>query len=225
MIVSNFNDLTFFKEMTNVVKYAEGFLEGASAGKPVLLSKMGKSLKIVLEEYIDAHARVDPQSLHHVYEWYQTGSPAARLFDIDYVVSGNGLSFGYTFSQSRSVSSGSSEPFYNKASIMEDGVPITIVPRNAKVLAFENNGETIFTKGPVTVENPGGSQVQGSFRDVFDSFFNQYFSQSYLLDSGFTRHVGNPVDFKTNLSRAKTGGKSVGKQIGYNWIVKAGDKL
>lgn len=225
MIRAGFDDAKFFAEMSNVVKYAEGYLEGAELGKPQMLLKVGRTMKEILEEFIDTSARIDPATLHHVYEWYQSGSPSARLFDIDYSVTKGGLSFGYTFSQSRSLANGSNVPFYNKASIMESGIPVTIKPVYAKALAFEDNGETVFTKGPVTIDSPGGPDVQGSFAEIFNDFFSKYLTQSYLVDSGFTRHLSNPVDFKNNLARGKSGGKSVGKQIGYNWIVKAGDKL
>lgn len=225
MITSSFNDSTFFNEMSNVVKYAEGFLEGAKAGKPVMLSKMGLVIKNLLEEYIDTNARVDPETLHHVYEWYRTGSPEARLFDISYVATSGGLTISSTFSQSRSLANGSTVPFYDKANIMENGIPVTIRPKKSNVLVFDDNGNTIFTRGPVNVENPGGDAVQGSFENVVDSFFNRYFAQSYLASSGFTAHLKTPTDFKSNFARAKTGGKSLGKQIGYNWIVKAGGKL
>lgn len=225
MITSKFNDNTFFKEMNNVIKYAEGYLEGVQLGKPGMLSKMGLTIKTIMEEYIDTNARVDPASLHHVYEWYRTGSPEARLFDISYTVYAGGLTLKSTFSQSRSLANGATTPFYDKATIMEKGVPITIKPKRANVLVFDDNGETIFTKGPVTVDNPGGEAVEGSFQDIVDSFFSRYFAQSYLANSGFSAHLKNPVDFKENFARSKSGGKSLGKQIGYNWIVKAGDKL
>ncbi len=225
MITTKFNDATFFKEMSNVVKYAEGFLEGAQAGKPQLLQKMGRTIKEVVKEFIDSQARVDPQRLHHVYEWYQSGQPTARLFDIDYAVTGAGLTFSSTFSQSKSLARGSDVPFYDKAYIMENGIPVTIKPRTAKALAFTDAGEQVFVKGEIEIQNPGGSEVAGSFQEVMDIFFSKYLTQSYLVASGFTYHLENATDFKKNLSRAKSGGKSAGRQIGYNWIVKAGDKL
>jgi len=74
--------------------------------------------------------------LHHVYEWYQTGSPAARLFDINYISNQIGLSFNSTFRQSVSIKSGSKVPFYNKAQIIENGIPVTIRPVSSEVLSF-----------------------------------------------------------------------------------------
>ncbi len=225
MITAEFEDSKFFLEMTNIVRYAEGFLEGVQAGKTTMLTKAGLSIKNLAEEYVDAMARVDPQALHHVYEWYQTGSPNARLFNIDYSVINGGLTFNATFSQSRSVANGATTPFYDKAYIMENGIPISIKPKSSEVLVFEDNGETIFTRSEVNISNPGGDNVQGSLEETLKTFFSTYLTQSYLSSSGFSSHLERPIDFKVNFSKAKTGGKSAGKQIGYNWIVKAGDKL
>jgi hypothetical protein len=225
MISVDFEDAQFFIEMANFVKYSEGYLEGIHLGKSKMLQQFGANTKEIALEYIDTMARVDPLSLHHVYEWYQTGSPEARLFDIDYRVTNGGLSFDSTFSQSKSFSRGSQTPFYDKASIMENGIPVTIRPKRSQVLAFEDNGETIFTKGPVEITNPGGSAVQGSFSETLKTFFGTYFTQAFLTSSGFTRYLETPMDYKTNLPKSKTGGASAGKQIGYNWIVKAGGKI
>lgn len=225
MIKVDFEDAKFFIEMNNFIQYSEGYLEGIHLGKPKMLQQFGANTKEIAQEYIDSMARIDPQSLHHVYEWYQTGSPEARLFDLQYKVTAGGLSFNSTFSQSRSIANGSNTPFYNKAEIMENGIPITIVPKSAKALMFDDNGEVVFTKGPVNIQKPGGPAVQGSFEHTLSTFFTTYFTQSFLNESGFTRHLQTPIDYKTNLPKSKAGGKSVGKQIGYNWIVKAGGKL
>lgn len=91
-------------------------------------------------------ARSNPQSLHHVYEWSKTGSRDARLFDVQYRITNLGLSIDSNFRQSTSVQSGSYEPFYNKAKIMEDGVPVVIRPKGNKPLVFENNGTLVYTK-------------------------------------------------------------------------------
>lgn len=225
MINTKFDDAKFFLEMNNIVKYAEGYLEGVQLGKAEMLQKLGKNIKTILEEFIDTNARIDPRSLHHVYEWYQVGSPAARLFDIDCAVTNGGLTFSSTFSQSRSIANGATTPFYDKAKIMEQGIPITLIPKKAKALRFEDNGEEIFTKGPVQITNPGGQDVQGSFNDIMNIFFERYLRQSYLVASGFSKHLETPADFKLNISKAKSGGRSAGRQVGYNWIVKAGDKI
>jgi hypothetical protein len=124
--------------------------------------------------------------------------------------------------QSLSVKEGSTVPFYDKARIMESGVPIVIRPRKAQALAFEDDGETVFVKSEVTVENPGGSQVQGGFERAFDSFFNRFFSQAFLRVSGVAQYLENPALYKANLAKGKRGGRPVGIETGYRWIANAG---
>lgn len=212
----------FMKDMNNILQYSFGFLDGVEQGKAKMFDSLGEQIKDLVGDYIDSSAMTNPSSLHHVYEWYQTGSAAARLFDIDYVVRDNGISFNGTLSQSKSVKEGSSIPFYNKASIMESGASVTIRPRLAKTLAFEVDGETVFSKKPITVSNPGGNQVQGSFHDTFKEFFVSYLSQALIDVSGLMQNASNPIDFKINLNSGKSGGRSVGVRVGAKWISKGG---
>lgn len=157
-----------------------------------------------------------------MYEWNQTGSPAGRLFNIDYTVSNLGLSVSSTFSQSRSVKQGSNVPFYNKAMIMEKGIPVTITPKKNGTLVFEDNGQTVFTKSPVTVDKPGGAEATGSYERVFDTFFNNYFTQSFIQASGIMDYLENPQVYKDNLSKGKALGRYHGISVGYRWIANAG---
>jgi len=216
------NDKMFKKEMKNIIDYSIGFLEGAQVGKTQFLNNMGVMTKELLEQYIDSNARVNPKALHHIYEWYKVGSPDARLYNINYTISNLGLSFVSTMKQSTSVKDGSSVPFYNKAKIMEEGTPVTIKPNKASVLVFEDGGDTIFTKGKVVVANPGGTQVEGSFQNIVDSFFNRYFTQAFLKTSGVQAYLSNPVVYSRNLKTGKSYGKSKGMQVGYRWIANAG---
>lgn len=222
MITVKLNQTKFISDMNNIVQYSIGFLDGVKKGKRVFLGNLGAGVKKILEEFIDANARSNPAMLHHVYEWSKTGSPQARLFDINYTVSNFGLSFYSSFKQSNSIKEGSTVPFYNKAKIMEDGIPVTITPKRASVLVFEENGETIFTKGPVEVLNPGGDQVQGGFERTVNMFFTRYFTQAFLKISGVDRYLSNPEIYKRNISKGKVGGKSVGVSTGYAWIANAG---
>lgn len=209
----------FNKDMKSILGYANGFLEGAQRAKPALLKLLGDRISEMLKEFVDSNARVNPESLHHIYEWYQTGNPNARLFEIKYVVSGGGLSMSSTFSQSRSIKSGSKVPFYNKAFVMENGIPVTIVPRTK--LVFEADGETVFTPNPVTVENPGGN-TEGEYQRVFDLFFNVYLKQSFLNEVGILSKLKQEKDFKSKFPSAKRGGRALGLTTGYNWMLKAG---
>jgi hypothetical protein len=221
----DFDDSIFFKELNNITKYAEGFLDGVNVGKTKFLDNLGKSVVESLKDFIDLNARVDPEALHHVYEWYEVGQETGRLYDINYSLSGGGISVNSSFRQSQSVANGSNMPFYDKARIMENGIPVTIRPKYSQVLAFEENGEKVFTKKEVNIDRPGGASVQGSFEKVFDQFFTVYFSQAFLSASGLRKYLENPIDFKLKLNAGKTGGRSVGKQTGYNWIIKAGGMI
>jgi len=217
-----FNSAQFKKDMSNIVDYSVGFLEGIKRGKTIFLKTVGLETVELMKEFIDSNARVNPDMLHHVYEWNQTGSPSARLYDISYTTSNLGLSFRSSFRQSTSIKNGSRTPFYDKARIMEEGIPVTIRPRVAQALAFEDNGETVFTKNEVRVDNPGGTEVQGGFEKVFDMFFNRYFSQAFLRVSGIARYLENPIVYKKDMAAGKRIGKSKGLSTGYRWIANAG---
>jgi hypothetical protein len=212
----------FIKDMNNIVEYSLGFLDGVNKGKSKFLSSVGVNSIDLLKSYVDANARVNPEMLQHVYEWGRTGSPSARLFDIDYTVSNLGLSLMATFRQSSSIKPGSNVPFYNKAYIMENGIPVTIAPKKSKVLVFEDGGETVFTKSPVNVSNPGGVMAENGFEKTFNSFFTRYFTQSFLRASGIADYLENPTVFSRGLPAGKKFGKNQGIQTGYRWIANAG---
>jgi hypothetical protein len=217
-----FNSNQFKKEMNNIVQYSVGFLEGVHKGKTAFLKVVGLETVELMKEFIDSNARVNPDMLHHIYEWNQTGSPSARLYDISYTTSNLGLSFRSSFSQSTSIKNGSRTPFYDKARIMEEGIPVKIRPRVAQALVFEENGETVFTKKEVRVDNPGGTEVEGGFEKVFDMFFNKYFSQAFLRVSGVAKYLENPVVYKKDIAAGKKMGKTKGLSTGYRWIANAG---
>ena len=215
------NTASFNKEMNNIVQYAFGFLDGVQKGKKVFLQNLGMGTIQAMAQYVDVSARGNPAALHHVYEWSQTGSPSARLFDINYTVSNLGLSINSTFRQSRTVRQDSHTPFYNKAKIMEEGIPVTIKPKRSSVLVFTEEGETVFTKSPIVVRNPGGDRVQGSFERTMDEFILRYFKQSFLRASGIYDYINKPTVFKKNIKAGSKVGKSKGVETGFKWIANA----
>jgi len=217
-----FNSKQFKIDLTNIVEYSVGFLDGIHAGKKVFLNNLGKESVEVIKQFIDSNAKADPAMLAHVYEWYQVGSPDARLYDINYTVSNLGLSFLSTFKQSSTIKDGSREPFYNKARIMEEGIPVVIRPKVATTLVFEQDGETIFTKNAVKVDNPGGVEAQGGFQKMMDIIFSKYFSQALLRTTGLDLYLNNPRVYKTNMAAGKRSGRSAGYPTGFKWIANAG---
>lgn len=219
MIVS-LDSSSLEQKLLNIVKYSVGFIDGVEKGKKVFLRNLGKSVIEALAMYIDANARLNSTAMHHVYEWYQAGSPDARLFDLNYTISNLGLSVKSSFRQSNTVSHDSNKPFYDKAKIMELGVPVIIKPKK-KVLVFEEGGQTIFVKRPITVNNPGGTEVRGSYERVFDSFFTNYFTQAFLKSSGLFDYIKKPVLYKKNIAAGAKQGRALGLQVGYTWIANA----
>jgi len=220
MIVST-NTKSFAKQINNIVDYSFGFLDGAQKGKSVFLNNLGHGVLTALYDYIDASARSNPKALHHVYEWMQTGSPEARLYNLNYTVSNLGLSFKSKFTQSQSFSRNSNTPFYDKARIMEQGIPVKIAPVKSDVLVFEANGETVFTRKEVTVENPGGTEVVGSFERAVDEFMLGYFKQSFIRASGLYDYISKPVLYKANFAAGSRMGRAKGVDTGFKWIANA----
>lgn len=219
-----FNDKQFMKDLNNIVEYSYGFLEGMQLGKKELYANLAPEIVELASQYVDSNARITPELLHHVYEWHKTGSPKARLFDIDYTISNLGLTFNSKLKQSTSIKDGSTAPFYDKAKVMENGIGVTIRPKKATALRFEIDGEEVYTKNEVYVENPGG-QTQGQFEKVINEFFGIYFKQSFLKISGLERHFNNPAVYKKNLKAGKRGGRNVGKSTGIKWVASAGVKI
>lgn len=217
-----FDTNSFNKTMNNIVGYHQGFLEGAKSGHTALLRRMGNSVKEHLGNFVDSNARTSPQMLHHVYEWHRTGSPEARLFDLSYSTSGGTLTVKYTLRQSTVIKNGSTVPFYNKAKIMESGSPVTIAPVTRTALKFQAGGEDVFVRGPVTVQNPGGTATTGAMERAFDSFFQNYFTQSFLRTSGILFEMQRLREYRQGLPKARSGGRTAGIQAGKNWVAGKG---
>ena len=211
---------SFKKTMNNVIEYSNGFLDGVQKGKKAFLNNLGQSVIFAMEQYVDMEARSNPEALHHVYEWYQTGSPNARLFNLTYSVSNVGLSINSTFKQSQSLSEDGTVPFYNKAYVMENGIPVLIKPKKT-ALKFEGGNGEVFTKKPVTVRNPGGDEVEGSFERAVDQFILSYFKQSFLKASGIYDYINRPTVFKKNIRAGSKSGRSQGIETGFRWIANA----
>lgn len=212
---------SFEKQLTNIANYSFGFIDGINRGKKEFLNNLGKGVILSLGQYIDSEARANSSSMHHVYEWYKTGSPSARLFNLDYTVSNLGLSINSTFRQSSTMKEDMTVPFYNKAKIMEEGIPVVIKPKGNGALKFSNGGEEVFVRKPITITNPGGVEVEGSFERVFDEFMRTYFTQAFLRSSGLLAYLKKPTAYKRDFAAGSKMGKSKGISTGYKWIINA----
>lgn len=210
MIGLHFDMKSFNKTMQQAVQYGNGFMTGFEDGGIIVSSKIASVVETMLGKYIDTKARANPGSLHHVYEWGSVGGD--RLFNIHAQPDSSGVTVTSEFTQSSSVSDTATEPFYNKAEIMEAGTPITIDPAPGSVLVFMDGGEEVFVSRSVTVNDPGGPGVQGSFERTFHEFFRLYLSQALLRGIGFTEILQNPpFDFG--------GGYGAGQGDARRWLM------
>jgi hypothetical protein len=221
-LVVSFNPEILKKDILNIVEYSYGFLEGLELGKPEFMHNLGLDTIEALKEFIDSNARTDPKLLSHMYEWYMSGTAEGRLFDFHHLVTEAGLTITSSISQSKSIQAGSTEPFYDKARIMELGQTVVIKPKNAQALAFIVDGNEVFTKNSVVVRNPGGSEAKGGFQHTINMFFETYFRQSFMRTTGIAAYLEKPIDYKLNMPSGKIYGKPAGITTGERWISRAG---
>jgi hypothetical protein len=223
MINATFDIKDFSKVMENVVEYTDGFLRESTARADLIAKKISNASIQEFYRYLDSLANANPSMLHHVYEWGATGNPGQRLFELKASLYGKKSKIEANFLTSLSVSDGSSEPFFEKARIMEEGIPIVVNEVSAKALFFEIDGEEFFRTGPIIIPNPGGEAVRGQFKAQFEEFYNVYLTQFYLRAIRFYDHFSNPKDFSQNFGRVSKGGgaRAAGKQSALSWIMKA----
>lgn len=194
----------FIKTLNNLSEYSYGFLDGINKNKTKFNIQLGELAVNSLNQYIDAKARANPSSLHHVYEWDAVGNSNARLFDIKYAATPYTIKFFGEFLPSRSVSEDSTEPFYDKARIMENQISIEVEPGESGVLAFEDEGKTVFTTKSIFIEYPGGPEVANSFGDAVSDFFEVYFTTTVLKQSGVLDDLARATEFVTGWTKAST---------------------
>jgi len=178
--------------------------------KKVIFTQINKDFG----EYIDAQARIKPQSFHHVYEWKKVGQKDARLFKIN-MIDGSGISFkvNYEFKQSKTSVPGKKgrrrHVFANKAAVMEAGMPVTIAPRVAERLVFETDTGTVFMpKGAsVTVLRPGGAKVKNQFTLYYSRWFSGTLINQSIKRSGmqqvFNRSMTKALKIPGEIKKVK----------------------
>jgi hypothetical protein len=154
--------------------------------------------------YMDNLARRDSASFHHIYENDRIGNPDARLFYYTITAGSGSPGIRYTL-RDATVPENSGQVFRKRAFVMESGNPVTIRPKSGKYLAFDVDGEKVFTKKSY-VPNPGGTAVSGSFVRAFNAYMNVQASVM-LEDVGFYDKI-NQETFKESevaLSRISSG--------------------
>lgn len=221
-----FDSKEAMKVLNNIVAYSDGFIQETKARESTVASRMADLSIEGFYEYLDGLARTNPGMLHHVYEWGNVGNPEARLVELKKSLSrGGSVSIDSEFLTSNSTPEGGSEPFYEKATIMEDGISVTVQAINAKAMFFEWNGEEYFTAGPITIENPGGAAVRGSFLRAFEEFYNIYFDKVYLRAIRFYDNFSDAKIYAKNFPAAvkSAGANGVGRKTALKWIMSMPD--
>jgi hypothetical protein len=222
MIRSRIKADDLIKKLNNTVKYSSGIVSELNKSKALLNQKVGSTSIAAFYNYLDGLARSHPGMLHHVYEWGEIGNPMERLYDLSLAINKTSAVIDADFLQSNTASEDGGEPFYNKAIVMEEGIPVTINEKNAKALAFTIDGEEYFRVGPITIANPGGQATRGSFVQAFNEFYGVYFTEVYLPAIRFYDYFSNPKFYERYFaSGAKGGGYSTGRSAALSWIAKA----
>lgn len=182
------------------------------------LTKSGaKMITNYFEAYIDHLARANPKAYHHLYEFNSIGNKTSRLFkatikngqiSYDFIESRKPNEDGYTFSR--------------KAFIMESGTPVEIFPRESSLLAYEMDGDMVFSRYSY-VENPGGEDVVNSFTKTFEKFFSSKLPEVALKEGGFYDTVIGGIEREVKSkgeSVAKTKSSSSAKTRGLESAIK-----
>ena len=219
-VTFNFTDLV--TKLESAVQYSMGFVAAVEQERLSFNTKLGEVIKTMLERYIDSQASLSPERLHHVYEWGQAGDPSARLFDFNMVATATHITLHSTFRQSQSASPSGGAPFADKATVMESGASITITPKDSGVIAFDVDGETVFTSSEVFIEHPGGPEVSGAFRETVEGFLRGYAKSEVILP--IFRSMATPQEFKRYFpSGVKGGGYATGLIAGREYMrIKGG---
>lgn len=220
MLKVKFDTKKLTKTINNVIQYSDGFISETRDSKQKIVNKMAVTGINSFYDYLDGLARVHPTILHHVYEWGEVGNPLQRLYELNLSVSSRSATIGAEFLESTSIPTGATEPFYNKAEVMENGETVIVSEKEAQALFFEIDGEEFFRKGPITIANPGGEAVRGSFVEAFNQFYTSYFSEVYLRSIKFYQHLSKPNTYSRNIKNAVKGGsaRTAGKAAAQQWI-------
>lgn len=199
------NSKDFNKKMNNALKYSQTFASASKSKENYINNKVANTSIEAFYEYLDVLARTNPAMLHHVYEWGQTGNPDGRLYELKSKLTKGSAVISADFLDSSSTPEGSDDVFWNKAEVMEEGIPVTIQEVEAQALFFIVDGEEFFRLGPITIQNPGGQATRGSFVRNFEEFYNVYFESIFLKSINFNKHFQNPQAYAALFSSAVNG--------------------
>lgn len=185
--------------VANAMAYISGVAQAPTSF--ALNDEIGRAVTTIagrsLAQFIDAEARLNPEALHHVYEWNQTGKPLGRLWKVTGAYRSGMIVLNSEFRQSRTfvpIKNGTSRrsKFVYKAQVMEEGKSVRIAPKNAEALFFfSKSGEPVFIpRGrSVVVKTPGGKYVRGSYAKTLNRFLTSPRLMIDLAESGLVKRL------------------------------------
>lgn len=222
MLSTRIDSKLAMKTLSNMVKYTDGYIRETKAQEPYVANKMAQMSINSFYDYLDGLARMHPGMLHHVYEWGDVGNPAARLFELKKTMGGGQVYVMADFLQSREPATTTGDVFYDKATVMEEGLTVVIEEQEASAIFFEIDGQEFFRAGPIVVENPGGEAVRGSFVAAFEEFYSVYFDKVYLESIRFYDSLRKQHEYEAGFAAAVKGGNAfaAGRSTALAWLTK-----
>lgn len=185
--------------VANAMAYISGIAYAPTSAS--LNDEIGRAITTIagksLAQFIDSEARLNPESMHHVYEWNQVGKPLGRLWKITGGYRSGMIVLNSEFRQSRTyvpIKNGTSRrsKFVYKAQVMEEGKSVRIKAKNAEALFFfSQSGEPVFIpKGrSVVVKTPGGKYVRGAYAKTLNRFLTSSRLMVDIAESGIVKRL------------------------------------
>lgn len=239
-------DFTFTEDF-NKISQAIGqavYTAAYGMGAPGSVRKIETSVKNSVTRrfypYVNAAARTNPKAFWHLYDGNHVGESPYALFAFDSKQTGSStFDMAITFrpstimipltpAQATPGPSGrtvkKSARFWNKALVMEYGLPTRIAPVKGKFLVFEGkSGNLVFHKGTIVVDH-SNSQTRGALRAIANRFFIGGPGETTINQIGeryaeeISRVSGMAARYDLNVSiasdaRAKSIAASLGKAI------------
>lgn len=194
-----FSDGGFAQKILSLTNYDMSVLN-AIHRKPANRQRIEKGAAEIVaqyfESYIDAKARSNTKSLHHIYEFDSVGQKSARLFKRQIKSTPAGAIMSYTFIKAKKPNR-EGYPFPNKASIMESGEPITIRPRKKQFLQYRLDSGRFIRSSMSLVENPGGD-VAGNFNGEIKQYTSNK-AKAVLREFGYFEKINKAYKSKRKL--------------------------
>lgn len=220
LLIAKFDNRELNRMLNNTVSYSYSFLDGVQMERQTFNRFLGGMAVEALGKYIDVKARAYPSKLHHVYEPGNVGNQSMRLFNFTIDASPTQIKIGGSFLPSKKAPMNDGEPFSQKASIMENGIGILISPVNSDVLAFEDEGEMVFTANSIFIEHPGGDEVAGSFGETINDFFESYFTVAVLRP--LIKDLSSAEEFVNNFVAGTKSPRVAGVKAGKEYMAIKG---